>query len=1308
MSFQLPKVRSWVLVKINEVSEQNLPVRILPKNVRLHFFPLGATLDNVRIIPKPEFKATLDPMVIDSVSFELSAFQLVQGRLRLRDIKVTGTSASVRIAKQPPSDQPPLAGLFDQLAISPLARLRLEGVNLNIEVADPRVNAEFRDINATAEIVDRSLALQLAAASTAVTDPETKTRVRLQIETSLYVERKSATIAEFKIRRGDSYFLASGVLKGDTESLKFNDGTLDTRASLHLESMRNWIAKTFPKYASIPPLKGRLTADATLRNLTADQPQIEFTVATQELYESRFFIDRLEATGKFHDGVITIPKFTMNNPGASVTLNGLELVIPKSTKNAAPGGSGPPAPVRIKFNSDIPRLDLHVFMQNLGIPGEVPVWLDVKGKTECDGTVAPRFRLGCKGTLNAENLYLNETRELAGATVMLPKFDANGEFVVEATQVSYQTEIRMPKSTGRSSGVIDYDKGFKISYEADLIDFADQKTLAGLKLEGTANLKGVTEGNSTTAWMKLELDGTDIWFEDYWLGNVKGSAMYKNGTISFENLAGNYATSRYTADVGVDVRKKTIAATAKIPFFDVKDLLKVFSRRVTLPFVVNGTGTADAKVWGPLEFNRLSYDLKTTLFRGSVAREPFDQAHFDVRSRNGEVTAERVMIARDESTITLQGTGHPDGNIKTLVRGRAIRLEDSTNVAAMGLNLSGLVAFDMDMSGYVLGPSTDLNGTLVKSAIGDQGVPDSSFRLKIRENTLEGGGTFLGDLVEADFVLPFKPTAPFRLNVKTRDWNFAPLFGAITGPGAKKDYDGKLTSEISLSSQSGGFWNSSGNIVIPGFQLRRGSLQMAAPQPIRMSMREGHLEVENFFMEGDGTFLRVVESPSPVSKMDVQVNGKVDLSLMALMMPFFEEIRGLLSFAFNLRAGPTNTDILGSVYVDKGYLKLFGFPHSFEEIKGDFLFNQKKILVNSLKADLSGGRVSADGSIELKGEKNYPLQINAFLDNVKLNIPDGIATTGSGRLTFTRSWFPFLMKGVYDVRSGLVSQLTGGNDTASSGLQRSPFLPTIVLQSTVAPIEMDLKINIPTPIDVKASIPFIDLGIDGKASGSLNIKGTTDRFSLLGTVTAERDTKAVFRDNDFELTSGVVKFTNPDQIDPILYVTARSRIDAYDINLVYQGSLKKPDLLLSSAPALPETQIMSLLAFGATGQEEESRGNRFGVIPTSVINKNPVNNQFKSITGFDVSASVDDVNSVAVPKITASRKFTPKFGVRASQSLGTSRKTDAKAEYQLSRGVSIVGSWEGHDRQESVDATGASQENQDKFGLDLEYRFEFK
>ncbi|MCM2281764.1 MAG: AsmA-like C-terminal region-containing protein, partial [Bdellovibrionaceae bacterium] len=962
--FQLPNVRSWILVKINDISEKHLPVRILPKNVRLHLFPLGATFETVRILPKPEIAMHIDPFVIDQVSVELSALQLAQGRLRLRNVNIRKAAATVRVPKQPKSDRPPLEGLFQQLGLSPIARLELEDIDLKLTVADPQLRAEIRDIDASAEIVGKSLALTLSAASTSVKDPETQAQVRLQVEAGAYLERDAITISEFKLRRGASYVIGSGVLKGDTEALKFNDAQLETRLSLHLESMRNWLVKSVPKLASIPPLRGQLNAEAKVLDLVAARPRVEFRLETQDLYESRFFIDRIEAKGIFENGVVTIPLLTMKNPGTDTALHGLEIHVPRARRegqdSSAQARVGPPAPYRIKFDGEVQRFDLHAFLKTLGLSANVPVWLEFEGKTPCEGTLAPTFRLACKGEMHARDLFVNEKKEIPGAIVALPRFDASGDFVVDAHQVSYKSEIRMPKSAGRSQGVIDYAQGFKISYEADTLDFADKSALANLRLEGSAKLKGVTEGDSHRAWMKMDLEGKDLWFEDYWLGTAKTEIGYKDGVLSFDRLNGHYTTSRYMADIDVNVREKTIKTTAKIPFFEAKDLLTVFSRRVKLPFPVTGTGKAEVKVSGPLQFNYLTYDLKTTLYRGTIWRENFDQAHFDVRARDGHVVADRVMIAKEDSTITLQGTGHPDGNINTVIRGRALRLEDSINVAALGFNLSGLVDFDMDVTGYVLRPSTDLRGTIVKSAIGDQGVPDSHFRLKFREKTIEGGGAFLGDMLESDFIIPLTPQSPFRLDLKTREWNFAPLFGAIAGPGAKKDYDGRLTAHIALASATGGFWNSSGKISVPNFRLRRSSLQMTAPQPIQMVMRDGHLEVQSFFLEGDGTFLRVVDSPNPVAKLDVQVNGKVDLSLMALMMPFFEEIRGLLSFAFNFRAGPGTADILGSVYIDKGFLKLFGFPHSFEEIKGDFLFNQKKVLINSLKADLAGGRVTAD------------------------------------------------------------------------------------------------------------------------------------------------------------------------------------------------------------------------------------------------------------------------------------------------------------------------------------------------------------
>ena len=64
LSQTLPKVKSWLLVTIDKFSRDNLPVRILPGSVEVRFFPLGITLNDVKILPSKSFEATLAPLVI--------------------------------------------------------------------------------------------------------------------------------------------------------------------------------------------------------------------------------------------------------------------------------------------------------------------------------------------------------------------------------------------------------------------------------------------------------------------------------------------------------------------------------------------------------------------------------------------------------------------------------------------------------------------------------------------------------------------------------------------------------------------------------------------------------------------------------------------------------------------------------------------------------------------------------------------------------------------------------------------------------------------------------------------------------------------------------------------------------------------------------------------------------------------------------------------------------------------------------------------------------------------------------------------
>lgn len=1297
ISFELPKLRAYLLVKIEEASRDHLPVRVLPGKIEISFLPLGATLNHVRILPKKETEAILERASIERLRVTLSPWILLSGRLRLSDVLIQGAEITATIPPSEKKSGSPLEGAFDLLNQIPMNRLELVDVSLNLRLSNPDLSVNVNQLNLVAEKQLRgSLGLDLNTVTAKVTDLDSKTSVRVDAEAHLSASREEISIEDLRVRRGDSFISAKGDLSGNVEALKFEQIVLDTETELHLESMRNWAVKRFDSMKKVPALKGRAFASAKIEKRKNEKMKATFKARTEGLGVMKMLFDRLEANGTLEEDLVKIPAIRLENAAGLIAVDQFQV--------------GTVEPFALSGQLKTANLQLHNLLKTLGV-GEIPVWAQATGDIPCTGKFNP-FLIECKGSLKASDILVRDSMKSKGTIVAVRNLAANGAVAIDAEKVSYQADLATPLSKGTSDGVVAYDEGFKINYETDRLDLKDIANLADLRLEGAGKIKGSTEGDSDAATLALEIDGTDMWFEDFWLGNPKALVSYREGVLGFANLSGYYTVSRYSGDVKVDLSKKILNVTARAPFFDARDLMKVFSRRVKLPFPVTGTGQMNVKASGPLALSQLSYDLKSSLFKGSVAGETFDQIHFDVKSVEGEVKTERVDLLRGPSIVTLSGVGHPDGTIKTLIQGRGLKVEDSSTVASSGLAVSGNVDFDMTMVGPVLAPDTDMQGKLTNTSVGDQGMPDSDFKLKFRSNAIEGAGNLLGNVVKTSFTIPFDSQSPFALKLSTQDWNYAPVFAAFAGSSGRKDYEGRLTSNIDLQAPSGGFWNSSGTIKVDKFSLSRGALALRSNDPLNMSMKNGQLRVDKFDLAGDNIYLRVNESPNPVNKIDLQVNGKIDLTLVAILTPFLDDLRGILSFAFNLRAGPAQTELLGSAYIDKAFVKIPGFPHPLENIQADLLFNQRKILFNTIKAELGGGRVNGTGGMELKGYKNYPVNLAGTFDKVTFNIPDKVRTTGSGTLSFTGNWFPFVLKADYEIKEGLATKELGGDSTESDGIRRDFFLPELLLAESFTPVVLDVNIGFQRGIAVKNEL------LEGRVLGTLSVKGKPNKPSILGSITTDRETNIFVKDTPFEVMSSNIQFLDPNELNPKLFISARARKNEYDITLLIQGTASNPQLAFTSVPPLPEKDIISLLAIGATDTQlsttvksGEQGSNSALNVGSGVIRKNPVTNLIKDSIGFDVqfSPGFDETGNSAVQKIIVSRQFNQRFDVTASRSIGgKTQETQARARYRLNERVSVIGSWLGRDYTESVNTTQTQVQNPNAFGLDLEYKFEFK
>ena len=177
-----------MLVKIEEISRDKLPVRILPGKIDVSFIPLGTTLTNVSpYLPKKgELAADIIKRAsIDTITVNASPWQLLAGRLRLSDVIINGADIAATVPITEKKSGSPLAGLFDLLQQIPVSHLELNDVSLKLTLNEPRAFLDITRMNLVAEKqFGGALYLNVSSFSALGRDPITKASVRIDAETT--------------------------------------------------------------------------------------------------------------------------------------------------------------------------------------------------------------------------------------------------------------------------------------------------------------------------------------------------------------------------------------------------------------------------------------------------------------------------------------------------------------------------------------------------------------------------------------------------------------------------------------------------------------------------------------------------------------------------------------------------------------------------------------------------------------------------------------------------------------------------------------------------------------------------------------------------------------------------------------------------------------------------------------------------------------------------------------------------------------------------------------------------------------------
>jgi translocation and assembly module TamB len=176
------------------------------------------------------------------------------------------------------------------------------------------------------------------------------------------------------------------------------------------------------------------------------------------------------------------------------------------------------------------------------------------------------------------------------------------------------------------------------------------------------------------------------------------------------------------------------------------------------------------------------------------------------------------------------------------------------------------------------------------------------------------------------------------------------------------------------------------------------------------------------------------------------------------------------------------------------------------------------------------------------------------------------------------------LSGTLALTDGLIAKNLGLAEGLTAGSARPKAGPGIALFSIETPplrdMRFDVRISAGRPIQIKNNLA------KGALRPDLRLGGTGEAPELLGRVYLDATT-LFLPAGRMQFDSGVIHFEAVDPGRPRLDMVGAARMVGYDITAVVEGPYDEPSVTLSSAPPLPDAELLALVL---TGQPPKTPG----------------------------------------------------------------------------------------------------------------------
>jgi translocation and assembly module TamB len=455
-------------------------------------------------------------------------------------------------------------------------------------------------------------------------------------------------------------------------------------------------------------------------------------------------------------------------------------------------------------------------------------------------------------------------------------------------------------------------------------------------------------------------------------------------------------------------------------------------------------------------------------------------------------------------------------------------------------------------------------------------------------------------------------------------------------------------------------------------------VQLQGVEPIRFEVADQTVRLENFHLAGSGTDFTAHGSAhlAGAKEVDLRLEGSVNMALLHSVNP---KILARGNLGLNLNAGGTLAQpvLQGRLEVKNTFVSHNDFPSGLSDLNGVLLFDRNRVQIESLSGTTGGGTVSLTGSATYQSGVLL-LDLGATAHDVRLRYPPGVSSTANADLRLTGSTNSALLSGDVVVTKLAVTPGFDFGAYIEKSKQSGIRAETESLQNR---LKLDVHVVTTPELQMQTAIARLSGNAD------LRVRGTADRPAILGRVEV-LEGEISFNGNKYKLERGDVTFANPAKTQPIIDMTATTRVRDYDITVQIRGDASAPNGLKPSwrsEPQLPEADVIALLALGRTREESASAqsGGSFGFggeASNLLINEalnSTVNSRLQRLFGasrvkIDPQGLASETSVVRGPQVTVEQQVASNVTLTYSTNVSVSTQQIIQVEYNVTRNISVV------------------------------------